>query len=353
MKSRVEVEKMLGLTKRQIQLCEKEGIAIKPSEKNKYGHNVYGIKEIERLWMIKLFYELNYKKDNFKKIIQSEDFSEEDTFKNIMIELQEKISKLQKYLDIIKKMNEYRLGFNDIFYLINGVDEEINFSDLNIYGSILSMMPNETELNITKEQLDIISAAEWNKYIKLIEKILQYKSMLYSERSTDVQTLVNEMYQIMSKYISHSLSMFLSQHIVMFGTENNTIDINNNYGEGASEYLIDAINYYCHLKKEDKGDLFLGSSIENIIDLLYEGHSFDSEEVQSQVKRLHEFYKGLLFYTENQQIMFLKMLKESFENKDIMKEYDNDNEKSFCKLISDSIGYYLKKLNGLEGDTNG
>ena len=72
-----DVIKLVGLTEKQIEKCEDAGVAIKPEEKNQYGHYIYSDKHIDRLWQIKLCYLMGYEIKEMKDIFLKEDYDRE------------------------------------------------------------------------------------------------------------------------------------------------------------------------------------------------------------------------------------------------------------------------------------
>ena len=67
MKKLDQVCEIVGMTKRVISQYEANGCAIVPKHKNKYGHILYGEKEIQRLCQIRLYRELGYTSKQIKE----------------------------------------------------------------------------------------------------------------------------------------------------------------------------------------------------------------------------------------------------------------------------------------------
>ena len=68
MKTVTKAANIVGLTVRMIQEYEKYGVAIKPTERNKYGYLMYDDDAIDRLWQIRFYRELGYDKKAIKSV---------------------------------------------------------------------------------------------------------------------------------------------------------------------------------------------------------------------------------------------------------------------------------------------
>lgn len=68
MKTVTKAADIVGLTVRMIQEYEKYGVAIKPTERNKYGYLMYDDDAIDRLWQIRFYRELGYDKKAIKTV---------------------------------------------------------------------------------------------------------------------------------------------------------------------------------------------------------------------------------------------------------------------------------------------
>ena len=68
MKTVTKAADIVGLTVRMIQEYEKYGVAIKPTERNKYGYLMYDDDAIDRLWQIRFYRELGYDKKAIKAV---------------------------------------------------------------------------------------------------------------------------------------------------------------------------------------------------------------------------------------------------------------------------------------------
>ena len=74
MRTITDAAKIVGLSRRVIQEYEKDGVAIKPSQKNKYGYLIYDDTTIDRLWQIRFYRELGYDKRAIKAVFDDPDY---------------------------------------------------------------------------------------------------------------------------------------------------------------------------------------------------------------------------------------------------------------------------------------
>lgn len=75
MKTLSEVSKLVGLSRRMIQEYESSGLAKTPTTKNKYGHLLYSDDDIDKLWQLRFYKELGYKKGDIEKIFTDKNFN--------------------------------------------------------------------------------------------------------------------------------------------------------------------------------------------------------------------------------------------------------------------------------------
>ena len=77
MKKLNEVCKIVGLKRRMIQEYKDNGLAKTPKTRNKYGHFLYSDEDIERLWQLRFYKELGYKKRDIEKIFNYPEYDKQ------------------------------------------------------------------------------------------------------------------------------------------------------------------------------------------------------------------------------------------------------------------------------------
>lgn len=88
-----EICKALGVTRRAVQGYEKAGL-VSATDRNKYGHLRYGVKEQERIRKIKFFQQLGFKIRDIKELIDAPNNFVKEALERQVLELEKEQNKL-------------------------------------------------------------------------------------------------------------------------------------------------------------------------------------------------------------------------------------------------------------------
>lgn len=108
MKSRSEVEKLVGVTRRTLQEYDKIGL-LHPSKKNEYGYWFYDNDAIQKLFTIQIFVEAKYERTEIKRIMSLPDDDLMKEYDRLIAKMQEKRSRIDgmiSYLKTTRRMME-------------------------------------------------------------------------------------------------------------------------------------------------------------------------------------------------------------------------------------------------------
>lgn len=101
-----EVFDKTGVTRRALQGYEKKGL-VSPSGKNKYGHLLYGEKEVERIREIKLYQEFGFSLNEIKVLLSADSVLFKEMISEKLIVMKEDLSRLKENIrtaeDLLRK----------------------------------------------------------------------------------------------------------------------------------------------------------------------------------------------------------------------------------------------------------
>lgn len=138
MKTVTKAADIVGLTVRMIQEYEKYGVAIKPTERNKYGYLMYDDDAIDRLWQIRFYRELGYDKKAIKAVFDDPCYDFSTTLETQVKQLEQKRQEIDNLINIANLMKETGLTpkalhsqaammgatFNDTFGVLGAVTRQ-------------------------------------------------------------------------------------------------------------------------------------------------------------------------------------------------------------------------------------
>ena len=107
MKTVTKAADIVGLTVRMIQEYEKYGVAIKPTERNKYGYLMYDDDAIDRLWQIRFYRELGYDKKAIKAVFDDPCYDFSTTLETQVKQLEQK---RQPAMDLSRDKNAEKMN---------------------------------------------------------------------------------------------------------------------------------------------------------------------------------------------------------------------------------------------------
>lgn len=201
-----EVINEVGLTRRQIQECEKYGLendrdssenhlrnkhhkpfTIQPTKEN--GKLMYDEDAVERLWLIKFYKELDYKHDDISKIFNDPDYDKEKSLNEAIEQLEAKKNRIDSLIAIAKnyKLNG-RPVWNNKFLGVSSFDSLLNNLNFIKDNQILSGILDKYLHQFVQSFESVIIPEDFGEYINECsennipfddEKVLHHISDLY------------------------------------------------------------------------------------------------------------------------------------------------------------------------------
>lgn len=343
MKSRKEVGEIVGLSKRDIERYEEKGLAKSPKTKNKYGHLLYSEEEIAKLWILKFYKEAEYTIPEIFKIMNTDNYDEQEALGNLIIKLENKIKKLEHLVSVAKMMRELN---NDIIStkVISSLNDNTSFDNTiallgGAYNEIFQGDPKKIikEVNLNDEEINAIA--------KTIGKIVRLKNIEESYDSTKVQEQVRKYFDIHTTHIPSSVFIFkgLITNLAPGGSIFKTL--NDDFGEDVAMFIFKAIEYFCQ-NNIGNDDEIIFNSIAEVGTLGVKGYSENSKEVQEQLSKIYSIVEKVELFNDRGKIKLLALLGESFSNGKLInkEEIETNEELEVYSFISRSIEIYVKNL---------
>lgn len=332
-----EVVEIVGMSRRVIQEYEEAGLSPKPDTRNKYNHLLYDEKTIQGLCKIRFYRDLGYNKEQIKAIL-----AENDSRNAVTSRIDELIKKKEKIEAAIAvaKMSD-KLGLTPL-----NVRSSLPFTKAMSYDMLFSMLGAicgvfaDTEFDSFTE---VFTEEDYETLCECLEKI--------SESFTKGLPCVDKTVQDNLKGLHHTVSKALSESIIFFSIFNLCLapetelskDFDELFGKGFSEYLFSAVRNYCIECADNPADRLINDAVISIEDLGRKNYPPDSEEVQSEMRKLYEFYENIAAITPDTRLKLLNDLADAFESKGVGEQF-NDDEKKFARFISEAMRIFCESF---------
>lgn len=337
MKTLNEVVNLVGLTRRNIQEYENAELVQKPEMKNKYGHLLYDTFAIERLWQLRFYKELGYNIPQIQSILNADTYNADEELDKVIDSLKEKKKKIENMISIATMMKESGLSFNSLrhgFVMSGKFKSDDVFSIMGESFKYINWMDIESNYSETLQDTDYkLLFVEWDKINSFYKKEINYNS-------DEVQKVVTDIHRILKKAISESIIMF--KWFAIFLEPGNRIyyDLLEDMDEKQIEYVRNAFLYYCEVNVNNEIDMEILNAGNNLEKLGRNGYKTNSPEVQGEIGKIHNFYKGFKFFNEDAQFEIMKNLGEMYGSQAYKDIIDNGNERGLFWFISRAIKIY-------------
>ncbi len=300
-----EIEKITGMNRRKIQEYEKQGLSRKPEQEKKKSHKLmYDESHINELYRLRFYHELDYKIPQIKKDNLTEiSATERNTILTEHIkELEDKINSLQKLVAIGKVMCE--IGIEPADLLRSGTmmpfDELIKILEIHEL-SVSSQEASDKwiENNIESESLEAFYSA--------LAKLKQLHSVEIEVENDLVQSQLKEIFESISILFNNSPYIFMTTFSALIPGSANGEEIDEDYGEGFTEFLYSAMQYFYYQRKDNPTDKQIINAFDKITKLyVLEGFNIDSDEIMEQVDIAYNFFAKIGYLSAPEIINSLK-----------------------------------------------
>lgn len=237
-----EVSKIAGISVRTLHYYDEIGL-LQPKATTEAGYRLYGDEELERLWQILFFRELDFSLAKIREIIHNPSFDKEKALnqhKKLLLQKKKRLNKIIKSIDITLKK-----GFD-----VNMIDV-FNMENYEKYKEEAIQKYNDMAIN-TYKKTSKYSKKKW-------EEITKESNIIYNQLAVNMDkevgdNLVQELIgqwrnHITTYYYDCTLDIFRGLGQLYVDDERFTKNIDKTK-EGLAKFMKEAIEYYCDNYKE-------------------------------------------------------------------------------------------------------
>lgn len=337
MKSLNEVVDIVGLSRRAIQEYEVAGLAQKPETKNKYGYLLYDTPAIERLWQLRFYKELGYNISKIQSTFNSDTYDAEEELEKVIDSLTEKKKKIENMISIASVMKESGLTFNSLRHGFTEI-RELKSDDLfSIMGESFKYLNSRNEEDV---YLEILQDDDYALIFAGLDRIADCCKKEMSYESGKVQRIVTKIHGICEKAISESIFIFKSFSVFLEPGSDFYKELLGDMDEKQIEYVRSAFLHYCEVNAHNEVDMEMFNAFDKVEKLARSKYTTNSPEVQGEIRKIHDFYKGVKFLTEDVQFENMQKLGEMFGSQTYKDVIDNGHERGLSWFMSRAIEIY-------------
>ena len=350
MKTSSEVATLVGIKRQRIQEYEKAGIALKPKIKNNRGYWMYGEAEIERLWQIKFYQELKLEVPEIKAIFSNPNYNKHDEIENLIAGLEQKKKELESMIEIARAYNEMDILPSDLCGKNNKLEDIPYEAVVPLLGKFLSLFFSESSAEFWKSLIvDFASEADGEQWARTIENIAGFYTRGVPYNDDSVQQQVETLRQLDKNVVPDSWFKQLGHCRILIG-EIYEDDIKEAFGEKCYNFIKEAVDYYDASYKikslESTPDIFLEipavKVFLNIECLAQNRYTTGSDEVLSEIRKLHELVSNIGAFSEVAQLELLNSIASSIGCESSIKIFDGNRKHGVWWFTSKAIQIYCK-----------
>lgn len=346
MKTITEVAKLVGLSVRQIQECEKEELNLmkKPERKKRYEHgSLYSEEDIEKLWLISIYKKAGYKNPEIAKIFNNPKYNAEESLKKLITKLQDKKREIDVLIDKAETMLEmtYIITPSSIRNSILGGDDMTYDTALSIIKLMQECMNSKFSFCVSEEDLDTLE----NKVDTIISVVQGYKVQGFNASSEVVQKQISNFHvsfvEVMPVF---DLLMFFGDISVFFSKGGVWAKkLEEEYDEEFSTFFKEALD--CYILNNIDGDFAMCEALCNIVQCGKANCRVDSVEVQKAVQECVNVLKGLGL-NNHDVVVSIGRLAFSINKSRALAIYDKKSSPylGFEKFVAEALLFHANKL---------
>lgn len=261
MKTVTKAADIVGLTVRMIQEYEKYGVAIKPTERNKYGYLMYDDDAIDRLWQIRFYRELGYDKKAIKAVFDDPCYDFSTTLETQVKQLEQKRQEIDNLINIANLMKETGLTPKALHSQAAMMGATFN-DTFGVLGAVTRQFANDE----TKPGDCPITDEEFEHMFEAFESVLDlYKNGLAYDEDP-VQTAVQAFHELASPLLSNAVSGLMIASFLIAPGSKGAEEIEAEYKlPGAAEFIQQAVNKYIEDNIDKGPDKVLNDALEEIV----------------------------------------------------------------------------------------
>jgi len=232
-----EVAKLAGISIRTLHYYDEIGL-LKPTHKTNSKYRLYSAKDLEKLWQILFFKELDFPLSQIREIINNPKFDKNQALKSHKKLLLEKRKRIDNIITSIDETIMKGFEMNMIKTFSNENYEKYKEEAIQKYGDTAKQSYNRTS-KYSKEQWKLIQEEAKNIYTGL--------ALNMDKRASDetVQQLISQWKNHITKYYYDcTLEIFKDLGQLYVDDERFTKNIDKTK-EGLASFMKEAMDYYC------------------------------------------------------------------------------------------------------------
>lgn len=332
-----EVADQVGLTRRMIQEYEKSGLVKKPETRNKYGHLLYDEKTIDRLWQIRFYREVGYNNSQIRSVISEHVHNDDERLESMIKSMTKEKQRLENMIGLATMMKEGGVSFCS---LRHGMIEESGIKSGEVFAVLGMFYKYMDLLNCDERIVDVLSDDEWDEVFARIRRIALGCQRKVPYEDKRVQKLVAGIHGACKRAVSESHLLFKGM-VTYINPENRCVkETFEGMSDDTIEYVHQAFQYYCDKIGNSQTDMECLEACDNLERMAYARYSADSEEIQGEVRKMHNFYRGVKFLTKDAQLEMLEKTGEMSGSQAYRDEFDGGREKGVAWFMSKAIEIY-------------
>lgn len=247
-----QIAKLVGISARTLHYYDQIGL-LKPAQVTESGYRLYDVEDLEKLQQIMFFKELDFPLKAIKDLLENPDFDKREALMAHRELLMIKRNRMDQMIDTIdgsiNAMNGGKeMSKKDMFKAFDKT--EIEAYKEKYADEVRSKYPKET-VNECSEKTKNYTSDDWSNIQEEGDKLFHRLAQLMEASPDDAE--VQKLIEAYRTYISENfydctLEIFSGLADLYVQDERFTKNIDQ-HGEGLSEFLRDAIQYYCRHAK--------------------------------------------------------------------------------------------------------
>lgn len=290
----------------------------------------------EKMWEIKFYVETGHKIKDIPQLLANKS-NKQERLQQLLIKLQEKRDKLNKYIDIVTVLKDTGVGPNNIRFGIP-LFEDATFEEVSDFIEAISDMENaEFQIDDEKFEQCIEQFAE-----RIDELADMYKE--YGYLSQEVQQKVKETFSDLTPFIPLSSFAYNWMVVLLESDEEWVSQIDEEHNAGCSNFIFNAIRHYCNTNLSISLEDMVGDIAEEILALGKKKYSSKSKEVQEKVKQLSQCLLEAYEADSNDEKQLLIRQIAGYSNPKYATYIDKTCGRGASKYLINALHFYYKQL---------
>ncbi|SHI02255.1 DNA-binding transcriptional regulator, MerR family [Clostridium collagenovorans DSM 3089] len=242
-----EISKLTGVSIRRLHHYDEIGLLV-PSKRTESNYRMYSEEDVERLYQILLFKELDFPLQEIKRLLYDEEFDKQKALtmqRELIVEKKNRLENIIESIDSrIVNLGGKAMSKKD-FKAFNY--EEIKKHEEKYKEEVKERYGKTSAYKESKEKTSKYSKGEWENIMGEAAEIYEGLAALMDENPSNekVQELVGKWRSHISKnYYNCTLEIFRGLALMYVADERFTENIDK-YGGGLAQFLSEAMNIYC------------------------------------------------------------------------------------------------------------